>query len=147
MDLAGSERVSKTGADGRVLMEAKYINLSLHHLEHVIVLLQRQARRPNSSSSIGKRSHSSYDSPSPHNSASPLRCSTSSPSVGSRQRTRKRLHSSHSSHCEGFVPYRNSLLTMVLKDSLGNDCTNTLECIATYYIAKPGLHFSYIIII
>ena len=44
VDLAGSERVAKTGADGRILQEAKYINLSLHHLEHVIVALQQQAR-------------------------------------------------------------------------------------------------------
>ena len=40
IDLAGSERVAKTGADGCVLQEAKHINLSLHHLEHVIVTLQ-----------------------------------------------------------------------------------------------------------
>ena len=44
VDLAGSERVSKTGSDGRILQEAKYINLSLHHLEHVIVALQQQSR-------------------------------------------------------------------------------------------------------
>ena len=44
VDLAGSERVSKTGSDGRILQEAKFINLSLHHLEHVIVSLQQQAR-------------------------------------------------------------------------------------------------------
>ena len=132
MDLAGSERVSKTGADGRILMEAKYINLSLHHLEHVIVLLQRQARRPPSNSSMGRRTHSSHNSSSPHSSANPLRCSTSSPSVGSRQKSRKRLHSSQSSQYEGFVPYRNSLLTMVLKDSLGNVRTKTLEHMTAY---------------
>lgn len=40
VDLAGSERVAKTGADGLILQEAKHINLSLHHLEHVIVSLQ-----------------------------------------------------------------------------------------------------------
>lgn len=30
-----SERVSKSGVAGKLLTEAKYINLSLHHLEHV----------------------------------------------------------------------------------------------------------------
>jgi len=120
VDLAGSERVSKTGADGRILMEAKYINLSLHYLEHVIVLLQRQAGRPNSSGSSARRSHSSHDRATLQSGASPVRYSTSSPSVGSRQRSRKRLHSSQSSQHDGFIPYRNSLLTMVLKDSLGN---------------------------
>ncbi|XP_050411231.1 kinesin-like protein KIF6 [Patella vulgata] len=40
VDLAGSERVSKTGVDGQQLSEAKSINLSLHHLETVIIALQ-----------------------------------------------------------------------------------------------------------
>lgn len=43
VDLAGSERVSKTGVDGTTLTEAKYINLSLHYLEQVIVALQERA--------------------------------------------------------------------------------------------------------
>ena len=44
VDLAGSERVAKTRANGRILNEAKHINLSLHHLEHVIVALQQTSR-------------------------------------------------------------------------------------------------------
>ena len=40
VDLAGSERVSRTNIDGTVLREAKYINLSLHYLEQVIIALQ-----------------------------------------------------------------------------------------------------------
>ena len=48
VDLAGSERVHKTGAIGQVLQEAKYINLSLHHLEHVIVVLHKQCTRGSS---------------------------------------------------------------------------------------------------
>ena len=35
VDLAGSDRVSKTGLNGQLLTEAKYINLSLHYLEQV----------------------------------------------------------------------------------------------------------------
>lgn len=42
VDLAGSERVSKSGVQGQQLSEAKHINLSLHHLEHVIVMLHKQ---------------------------------------------------------------------------------------------------------
>ncbi len=40
VDLAGSERVSKTQINGSILREAKFINLSLHYLEQVIIALQ-----------------------------------------------------------------------------------------------------------
>jgi len=124
VDLAGSERVSKTGADGKVLLEAKYINLSLHYLEHVIVLLQRQAAgRPTSAGGSTKKFHSSYDRSKLYSSGSSVHCTASSPNVSGRLQysgsSRKRLHSSQSLHHDGFIPYRNSLLTMVLKDSLG----------------------------
>lgn len=73
VDLAGSERVSKTGVEGVILNEAKFINLSLHYLEHVIISLSEQAK--------GKRNH---------------------------------------------VPYRNSFMTMVLRDSLGSNCRTSM---------------------
>jgi kinesin family protein 6/9 len=44
VDLSGSERVSNTGVDGKTLTEAKYINLSLHYLEQVIVCLNKKAK-------------------------------------------------------------------------------------------------------
>jgi kinesin family member 6/9 len=70
VDLAGSERVGKTGVGGQLLAEAKYINLSLHYLEQVIVALAEKGR----------------------------------------------------SH----VPYRNSMMTSVLRDSLGGNCMTTM---------------------
>ncbi|CEL93301.1 unnamed protein product [Vitrella brassicaformis CCMP3155] len=74
VDLAGSERVHKMGLGGAMLNEAKYINLSLHFLEQVIVALQDKAK--------GSRSH---------------------------------------------IPYRNSMLTSILRDSLGGNCkTNVI---------------------
>uniref|UniRef100_A0A8P0TLZ3 Kinesin-like protein n=1 Tax=Canis lupus familiaris TaxID=9615 RepID=A0A8P0TLZ3_CANLF len=42
VDLAGSERVAKTGVGGQLLTEAKYINLSLHYLEQMIIRLQKE---------------------------------------------------------------------------------------------------------
>ena len=69
VDLAGSERVHKTQAGGQLLQEAKYINLSLHYLEQVIVSLSE------------KRSH---------------------------------------------IPYRNSMMTGVLRDSLGGNCKTAM---------------------
>ncbi|XP_021242030.1 kinesin-like protein KIF9 isoform X2 [Numida meleagris] len=70
IDLAGSERLSKTGSEGRVLKEASYINKSLSFLEQIIIAL-----------------------------ADP-----------------KREH----------IPFRQSKLTHVLKDSLGGKCNTVL---------------------
>ncbi|GLC59507.1 hypothetical protein PLESTB_001494800 [Pleodorina starrii] len=85
VDLAGSERVSKTGVDGTTLREAKYINLSLHYLEQVIIALQEKATGMNR----------------PH------------------------------------IPYRNSMMTMALKDSLGGNCRTTM--VATVNSAQDQL--------
>lgn len=74
VDLAGSERVAKTQVDGKILTEARRINLSLHYLEQVIVALHEQAQ-------------------------------------GSA-----RVH----------VPYRNSMITTILKDSLGGNCRTVM---------------------
>eukprot|EP00659_Diplonema_papillatum_P009627 gene9627-14943_t len=73
VDLAGSERVKKTGAEGKLLQEARYINLSLHYLQEVITALCDKAD--------GKRDH---------------------------------------------IPYRQSLMTMVLRDSLGGNCKTVM---------------------
>ncbi|XP_077856167.1 kinesin-like protein KIF6 isoform X11 [Macaca mulatta] len=81
VDLAGSERVAKTGVGGHLLTEAKYINLSLHYLEQVIIALSEK----------------------------------------------------HRSH----IPYRNSMMTSVLRDSLGGNCMTTM--IATLSLEKRNL--------
>ena len=73
VDLAGSQRVSKSQAEGIVLTEAKSINLSLTYLEQVIVALNQKTK-------------------------------------------------SKSKH----IPYRNSLLTTLLKDSLGGNCKTVM---------------------
>lgn len=71
-----SERIYKTNITGITLSEAKYINLSLHYLEQVILALSQV-----------KRAH---------------------------------------------IPYRNSMMTLMLKDSLsGNTLTVMLATMAT----------------
>jgi len=70
IDLAGSERVKKTGSDGVVLKEAMHINKSLTFLEQVVVALGNK----------------------------------------------------HRDH----VPYRQSKLTHLLKDSVGGNCKTTM---------------------
>lgn len=47
VDLSGSERVAKSGVDGKTLNEAKNINLSLHFLQQVIVNLNKKAKGEN----------------------------------------------------------------------------------------------------
>ncbi|CAH1790685.1 unnamed protein product [Owenia fusiformis] len=86
VDLAGSERVAKTGVAGTLLAEAKYINLSLHFLEQVIVTLSEKGR----------------------------------------------------SH----IPYRNSMMTSVLRDSLGGNCMTTM--IATCSAEKKNIDINHI---
>ncbi|XP_039770771.1 kinesin-like protein KIF6 isoform X2 [Ornithorhynchus anatinus] len=81
VDLAGSERAAKTGAGGHVLTEVKYINLSLHYLEQVIIALAEK-----------QRSH---------------------------------------------IPYRNSMMTSVLRDSLGGNCMTTM--IATLSLERRNI--------
>jgi kinesin family member 6/9 len=43
-----SERIGKTNANGLLLTEAKYINLSLHYLEQVILTRKRKEKEKNS---------------------------------------------------------------------------------------------------
>nr|XP_045013560.1 kinesin-like protein KIF6 isoform X2 [Jaculus jaculus] len=81
VDLAGSERVAKSGVGGLLLTEAKYINLSLHYLEQVIIALSEK----------------------------------------------NRVH----------IPYRNSMMTSVLRDSLGGNCMTTM--IATLSLEKRNI--------
>ena len=132
VDLAGSERVAKTGADGRILQEAKHINLSLHHLEHVIVTLQQYGRQARSSPTTPPRLETGI---SPKSSKDSLKNKSFSAGQDSREysiiSSPSGLSSRHSSSSDvtrllsrpltrrGYVPYRNCMLTMVLKDSLG----------------------------
>lgn len=73
VDLAGSERISKSKIEGKILKEAKHINLSLTYLEQVIIALHDRQK--------DQRTH---------------------------------------------IPYRNSLMTTILRDSLGGNCKTVL---------------------
>nr|XP_039264403.1 kinesin-like protein KIF6 [Styela clava] len=100
VDLAGSERVGKThNADRSLLAEARNINLSLHHLQQVIVALgktESKVRRP---------------------------------------KNKKFRHRDNDKHVH--VPYRNTMITSVLRGSLGGNCLTSM--VATVSVQNENI--------
>jgi len=80
VDLSGSERIGKTGTDGKLRTEAICINMGLHFLERVIISLNKKAKGENI-----------------------------------------------------VIPYRESLMTMVLRDSLGGNCKTKMIATASSF--------------
>ena len=107
VDLAGSERVSKTKTDGTALREAGYINKSLHYLQQVISALD-VSNICLSPNVLG---------------------TLSTRSVCSLQEKKK--------HPDRHIPYRNSMMTTVLRDSLGGNCKTAM--IATVSIEPENI--------
>ncbi|XP_072028607.1 uncharacterized protein [Amphiura filiformis] len=134
VDLAGSERVAKTKIKGKRLGEAKFINLSLHHLESVIISLQK------GSSDIGVRARGNRTRSGRQRSrsAGPIR---NKMRIGSATSMRSLPYARSTSLTDliqpRHIPYRNSLLTMVLKDSLGGNCLTAM--IATLSIEDVNI--------
>ena len=119
-----------------MLQEAKYINLSLHCLEHVIVILQRQAMKEKGIET-SESSTSSLDLSSRPvlASADRIRQRSGNSMLDERGRTPDSGYRSDSRG--GFVPYRNSLLTMLLRDSLGGNCLTAM--IATVSVEERNI--------
>jgi len=112
VDLAGSEQVNMSGAAGETLDQAKFINQSLSTLALVIRKLGGSGGGSGSSASpsTGKRRHSRPAT------AGSMRGRT--PQRKNRSKSRK----SSGSH----IPYRNSKLTRLLKQSLGGNAKLSL---------------------
>ena len=101
MDLAGSERVSLTGVTGQQLVEANNINKSLSTLGDVIKALSDASSKlspPVSSTNT----ISTFNSP-----------NTTSSSFSIKDQS-------------SFIPYRNSILTWLLRESLGGNSRTTM---------------------
>jgi hypothetical protein len=119
VDLAGSERVAVTGTDGARLREAKSINKSLAALCDVIEALAANAFLEEKD--LLNRSRRSEDSPMP----SPL---VDRAALSKALTLQKRFR---------HVPYRNSALTWLLKESLGGNGFATMLAA----VAPCDLHY------
>lgn len=128
VDLAGSEKIREAGVCGARLEETKHIHRSLHALGNVIAALVEQQHRASPCTSSSPPSSSSWvflSSPTargvsegkgnalPHShSRSPTTAPTSSFSSAAAPLP--------------HIPFRNSVLTSVLRDSLGGNCRTVL---------------------
>lgn len=131
VDLAGSERVCRTGVQGLQLAEAKYINLSLHHLEGVIIALHQDALAVQRAAALAGSTSSALPVSRSVPPSTPLNSLSKSWAGRSGRPYTADPPTKH------HIPYRNSLLTMVLKDSLGGNCLTTM--IATISMAEDNL--------
>tara|TARA_B100000787_G_scaffold152250_1_gene125798 strand:+ start:84 stop:812 length:729 start_codon:yes stop_codon:yes gene_type:complete len=122
VDLAGSERVKKTGIEGTSLKEAKYINLSLHFLEQVRA--QGSGLGPGSGVRVGARVRSVITSSRRRAEADTLTPCAHVPTLPPT--ARMQVITSLGERQKSHVPYRNSMLTSVLRDSLGGNCKTVM---------------------
>ena len=110
IDLAGSERVSMSGVEGSSLVETQNINLSLSLLGNVLNALSKFHRAASRARKAGGI-HENNQAEEEVTAATPQK------------------HGAPSSATDrSFVPYRNSKLTHLLKDSLGGNCKTLMIC-------------------
>lgn len=105
IDLAGSERVSMSEVEGSSLVEAQNINLSLTLLGDVLNALSKF-----------------------HRAAARSSTAASSSAVGEGQSVVFASAGGGGGTDKPFIPYRNSKLTYLLKDSLGGNCKTLMVC-------------------
>jgi len=128
VDLAGSERVWKSPVPD--ISRAKFFNFSLHHLESVVTALQKfhprntetDCKKKQTGKCLNRGSSAFLPQPKNKGAAGMPRVYglLKSASTGQLGRRQGRLQSPFGvGYNPCYIPYRNSLLTMVLQDSLG----------------------------
>eukprot|EP01038_Epipyxis_sp_PR26KG_P011639 gene11639-15589_t len=131
VDLAGSERMYKMANSKGAINEAKSINLSLHFLEQVIVSLREQNNHQNKMLAHTQSNHNTNQS---------LTTPQGQPNLQEIDQpinTNNQASNVIATPSNGFIPYRNSILTNMLRDSLGGNCKSAFLLAMT----KERIHF------
>lgn len=129
VDLAGSEKIHHAGVSGQRLEETKCIHKSLHALGNVMAALVKQ--QESSPRPPPQKQSSSRTLPSKGKEAAAAAASSS-------------LSGGSGAH---YIPFRNSVLTRILQDSLGGNCLTVLiacvsPCISSYAESLSTLSFA-----
>ena len=116
VDLAGSDRLSKTNPSKIAIEETKSINLALHYLVSLSIPpyfsspLPEATRTKQMYFNLSTLTYLDLTSPTQENVI-----------ISLREQKGKRVEQGNT-HGHRHVPYRNSMLTSILRDSLGGNC-------------------------
>ncbi|SCM26912.1 kinesin, putative [Plasmodium chabaudi chabaudi] len=133
VDLAGSERLKQTKATGSIKIETTMINKSLSVLSKVINALAVMQIKE-------KMEKNNKDKLRENNEISEQKESNEIEDLDAKKDNNNETHlpkrisnTSKKTKCDGinnnmYIPYRDSKLTRVLSDSLGNNCKSILIC-------------------
>jgi hypothetical protein len=125
VDLAGSERLNESKAEGETLVETQNINKSLLALGDVLHALSMNA------TALLKNQRLEYESSTANNSPAHSRGNMSSDSTPTLRTSQSQPNTSANTPLKPtrvHIPYLNSKLTHLLKDSLGGNTKTVMMC-------------------